>query len=202
MKTIPQLITKFSVMAMFICAGYSSLDHPAWAAKMYKWVDANGNISYQDKPPPKNGRLIETSELKQSSPSSSPSTQNQNIIPLTVYTIANCKDCARLIAFLKQAKIPVVELSLQDREVQSRILRLSGKIAAPSLFIGNTLVTDLSVPGLITALKGAGYTLPASVDSKPVEALSTSPAPSDPKGSDSKVEGKPGFGESVVELTS
>jgi glutaredoxin len=199
MKTSPQSIIKYSAIIMFICAGYSSLNHPAWAAKMYKWVDAHGNISYQDKPPPKNGKLIETSELKQSIPSSSPNTQNQNVIPLTAYTITNCRDCAQLIAFLKQAKIPVSELSLQDREVQSRILRLSGKIAAPTLFIGDTLVTDLSEPGLITVLKGAGYTLPESFDPKPAEAQA--PRASNTKSSDSKVEVKQGFGDSVLELT-
>jgi glutaredoxin len=199
MKIIPQSIIKLSAIIIFICTGYSSFDDPAWAAKMYKWVDANGNISYQDKPPPKNGRLIETSELKKSDISPSPNSHNQKLTPLTAYTIANCKDCAQLIAFLKQGKIPVVELSLQDREVQSRILRLSGKIAAPTLFVGDTLVTDLSEPGLITVLKGAGYTLPESIDPKPAKALS--PAPSDTKGSDSKVEGKPGFGDSVLELT-
>jgi len=201
MKPIPQSIIKLSVIIMFICTGYSSFDDPAWAAKMYKWVDANGNISYQDKPPPLNGRLIETSELKKSNISPSPNSPNRKLTPLTAYTIANCKGCVQLIAFLEQAKIPVVELSLQNREVQSRILRVSGKIAAPTLFIGDTLVTDLSELGLITVLKGAGYTLPESIDPKPIGALSTTPAPRDIKDSDSKVVGKRGFEDSVSELT-
>ena len=58
---------------------------------------------------------------------------------------------------LNRVGIPVVELSLQDREVQSRILSLSGKIAAPTLFIGDALIDDLSEQGLITKLAGAGY---------------------------------------------
>lgn len=175
MKTIPQLIIKVSAIALLLCAGYSSLDDRAWAAKMYKWVDAAGNISYQDKPPPKSAKLIEESELKKSRPKprSRPTTGRQKLAPVTAYTITNCEHCAQLIGFLKKARIPIVELSLQDRDVQSRILRLSGKIAAPTLFIGDTLVTDLSEPGLISILKKAGYTLPESIDPKAADSLTT-----------------------------
>ena len=158
MKTRSQLIIKLSTIVLLICASYSSLTNQAWAAKMYKWVDADGKISYQDKPPPKSGKLIETSELKtRAAASASPSNANQNRAPVTAYTIANCEACVQLMAFLNRVGIPVVELSLQDREVQSRILSLSGKIAAPTLFIGDALIDDLSEQGLITKLAGAGY---------------------------------------------
>ncbi|MFT7525333.1 MAG: glutaredoxin [Arenicella sp.] len=198
MKTIPQLIIKVSASALLACAGYSSLDDPAWAAKMYKSVDAGGNISYQDRPPPQSAKLIEESELKNSSPKPRLTTRKQNITPVTAYTITNCEDCTHLIRFLKKAKIPVVELSLEDREVQARILRLSGKIAAPTLFIGDTLVTDLSEPGLITILKKAGYTLPESIAPKAADSLTTAPRNSDD--SDSKVGVKRAFGGTVREL--
>ena len=102
-----------------------------------------------------------------------------------------------MIGFLKKAKIPIVELSLQDREVQSRILRLSGKISAPTLFIGDTLVTDLSEPGLITILKKAGYTLPESIDPKTAEPLTT---PRNSADSDSKGGVKRAFGGTVRKL--
>ena len=79
------------------------------------------------------------------------------------------------MTFLKMAKIPVVELSLQDREVQARILNLSGKIAAPTLFIGDALIDDLSESGLVTKLTEVGYTLPNSTDllSSPTTTSST-----------------------------
>ena len=197
MKTMPQLIIKVSAIALLLCAGYSSLDDSAWAAKMYKWVDAAGNISYQDKPPPKSAKLIEESELQNSSPKPRPTTRKKTITPVTAYTITNCEDCTQLIGFLKKAKIPIVELSLQDREVQSRILRLSGKISAPTLFIGDTLVTDLSEPGLITILKKAGYTLPESIDPKTAEPLTT---PRNSADSDSKGGVKRAFGGTVRKL--
>jgi glutaredoxin len=199
MKTIPQLIIKVSVIALLLCAGHSSLDGPAWAAKMYKWVDAAGNISYQDKPPPESAKLIEESELKNSISKPRPTTRKQNLTPVTAYTITNCRDCTQLIGFLKKAKIPIVELSLQDREVQSRILRLSGKITAPTLFIGDTLVTDLSEPGLITILKKAGYALPDGIDPQTADSLTSTPSNSDD--SDSKARAKRAFGGTVRKLS-
>lgn len=148
---------------LLISGSYSSLNNQAWAAKMYKWVDADGKISYQDKPPPKSGKLIETSELQSRTTSANPGNANQDLAPVTAYTIADCSACDQLMTFLKKTGVPVVELSLQDREVQSRILSLSGKIAAPTLFIGDALIDDLSEAGLVTKLTGVGYTLSDNV---------------------------------------
>ena len=33
------------------------------AGKLYKWVDAQGNVSYQDQPPPKGSKILSEKEV-------------------------------------------------------------------------------------------------------------------------------------------
>lgn len=144
---------------------YSTSAH---AAKLYKWVDTDGKVSYQDKPPPKNAKLIETSELTTTSQEeggagSGGANQASKIPartdPVMVYTVTNCNGCKQLMTFLRMQNVPTIELSLQDREVQARVLSLSGKLSAPTVFIGDKLVEDLSEAKLSEELTLAGYTV-------------------------------------------
>ena len=38
------------------------------AATMYKWVDEDGNVTYQDYPPPTNSRILSESDLDELNP--------------------------------------------------------------------------------------------------------------------------------------
>ncbi|MEM7359469.1 MAG: DUF4124 domain-containing protein [Pseudomonadota bacterium] len=132
----------------------------AWAAKLYKWVDEDGNISYQAERPPSNATVLEESELKTTTPTAaSPSAvaaaAERN--PVVVYTVANCDNCEILLLRLKQLGIPTSEQSLLNEEVQARILDLSGKLAAPTLFIGDRLIESITQDNLVEALDAAGY---------------------------------------------
>lgn len=136
----------------------------AWAAKLYKWVDEDGNISYQAERPPSNATVLEETELKTSRPSASSSAvaaaSERN--PVVVYTVANCDNCEILLLRLKQLGVPASEQSLLDENVQARILGLSGKLAAPTLFIGDRLVESITQENLIEELDAAGYQITPS----------------------------------------
>ena len=136
----------------------------AQAAKLYKWVDASGNISYQDQPPP-SGSAVTQEVLKEGTvadplPSTTEAAASDQANPVLVYTVPNCDTCEVLLLRLKQLGASHQELSLLDRDVQSRVLSLSDSLSAPTLFIGDKLISDISLDNLISELTSAGYQLP------------------------------------------
>ena len=140
------------------------------AKSLYKWVDENGNVSYQDLPPPKDiavkQEILKDSNTSSSNLNGSASSAEQSN-PVIVYTIDNCDPCEVVLLRLKQLGIPNQEQSLLDRDIQARVLDLSGSISAPTIFIGDELIRDISDKNLITALKTAGYTIKEQTTSKP-----------------------------------
>ncbi len=134
-----------------------SLPCASFADQLYKWVDENGNISYQDQPPPEDVAVSqEILKSKSSSNITKPNaTQYKN--PVIVYTVDDCDACEIALLRLKQLGIPNQEQSLLDPDVQARVLSLSGSLSAPTIFIGDKLLNDNSDQNLKTELKAAGY---------------------------------------------
>jgi len=123
------------------------------AGKLYKWVDDQGNISYQDRPPPKNAKILSEKETK-----AKETEANTDLPEVIVYTVDNCDLCDTLITMLRREKIPHIALPLaEDREAQSRILQLADSIIAPSIFIGDELVQTNSEQSLKEKLEEAGF---------------------------------------------
>lgn len=132
------------------------------AAKLYKWVDANGVISYQDKPPPANAKVLSETVVKDNpvQSTSTPPTTNETLDPVQVYTVEECELCLTLLTQLEQWGIPTQEKPLQDdREIQRKILATSDSISAPAIFIGDKILTNINKTMLVQALEAAGYQL-------------------------------------------
>ena len=134
------------------------------ASKLYKWVDKNGNISYQDQPPPENARIlsekvIDEDEAKKDS-AKTPKQSGKNLPKVTVYTVDNCELCDQLISILRIEKVPHIVLPLaDDRDVQSKILAKTGKIITPSIFVGSNLIQGGTEEGLKEKLRAAGFNI-------------------------------------------
>lgn len=142
--------------------------NPAWSAKLYKWIDDEGNISYQDSPPPVGSKLIREEDIDLS-PSTTEPDQTQPSLAVTVYTVDDCESCEILLLRLQNWGVNAQEQSLQNREVQARILQLSDGLSAPTLFIGDQIITDLSGPNLSSKLQEAGYQIESSENNQTEE---------------------------------
>ena len=140
----------------------------AFATKLYKWVDKDGNISYQDTPPPEGSQVIKEEEITSPSPTNAEptstdadQTSESTIVfrqqPVVVYTVPNCPACELLLEKLQGWDIPASQQSLQNRDVQARILASSDSLSAPTLFIGESLIADHSDQSLSAELQKAGY---------------------------------------------
>jgi len=140
---------------IIVLLAWSFLSAPVSAAKLYKWVDKDGKVSYSAEPPKgakSIGEVVEASETESTRRASA--IQNN---PVVIYTLENCEDCQALLQKLKNWKVAVQERSLQDREIQARLLAIGNGVVAPSLFIGDRLIKNLSEDHLIEELDAAGY---------------------------------------------
>lgn len=145
----------------------SVISHPAWGAKLYKWVDENGVVSYQDTPPPSGSTIVKEEELSSTSGSTADSSQDTpvNNQPVIVYTIESCDSCETLLARLESWGVPTNEQSLQDGDIQAQILQSGASLQAPILSIDNQFVSNLGTDNLLMLLSDAGY----SVDESSIE---------------------------------
>ena len=148
-----KLTKKHIFAASFVIALYSVNSQ---AAKLYKWVDENGVISYQDQPPPKDAKVLSEEEVKPSSNSgASGSSRLPNVV---IYTVENCEVCADLVNVLNKADISHVELPLLgDEDLRAKIMLETGSFSAPTIFIGNKILQTNSMTKLRTELKDAGF---------------------------------------------
>lgn len=144
---------------------------PQGSAQLYKWVDEDGNISYQDSPPPKDVKVLDSDVLKDLSGGQQPVKELRRAgepelvldgsQPVMVYTADNCKPCQSVVLFLTQKQVPFIERDIrEDRKARERLSNLSKQISVPSLFIGKQIVQGHSKPMITRALKEAGYLKP------------------------------------------
>lgn len=155
-------IRRHLLLSVGLLAGFA-ISSQAQSTKLYKWVDSKGNISYQDRPPPKDAKILEEREIE---PPAATSTVVDGV-PIVVYTVPECQRCVEVLSWLTARGLPTQELSLQDdRDAQAQILNLNNGLTAPALFIDEQFVFDTSEESMLTALEDAGYTftLPDAID--------------------------------------
>lgn len=139
--------------------------------RLYKWVDGDGNISYQDSPPPNNVNVINSDVLESGKSKTHRISDLQRVrqatpgfdtnLPVMVYTANNCDPCQSVVLFLTQKKIPFIERDIRiDRNARDRLSKLSKQISVPSLFIGDQIVQGDSTFMITKALTKAGYMKP------------------------------------------
>jgi len=145
---------KYSLPLITILLTTLCFNFPVSAAKLYKWVDKEGNISYQDTPPPESAKVLEESSFERK-------TRDQEItnpnVSVNLYTIENCEACDELRVRLEQLEIPFEEQSLLNKEIQAEILTSQDSITAPTLKVGDTFVENLSADNVVRSLQAAGF---------------------------------------------
>jgi len=125
---------------------------------MYKWVDANGNISYQEQEPPANAKVLDEIDVgKIKSNGSNAVTNNQ---PIKVYTASECPTCIQSVQHLTKLGLPYVELPIEgDRKAQSIILERTSSLVLPTILVGDDILQSPSNDALTAAVKKAGYSV-------------------------------------------
>ena len=130
------------------------------AATLYKWVDAEGNITYQDSPPPDESQVLEQRELADSGIDERDQ-HNQRLIrtkPIDLFTTENCEACDLARFNLNQLGLPFNEQNLfENKAAQDQLKERSGGLNAPTLYVGDQLITSYGLSSMKAASIVGGF---------------------------------------------
>ena len=135
---------------------------PAQAAKLYKWVDERGNVTYLDHPPPEGqGRVEEkTVRLKSGGEDGDPSSAAAAAkFPVTLYMTPKCNPCDAARAHLKQRKVPFTEIDVSEKnpQAQQEMRQKVQELAVPTITVGSKIMRGYIDSLLDGELDQAGY---------------------------------------------
>ena len=140
--------------------------HVVFSAKLYKWVDAQGRISYQDKPPPQNSKILSEQELVKSKkePLATEFTANKNAID--VYVTQNCTSCDAAISLLDSWGVPHNIKNIEDhRDIQNIIIEATSALRVPAVFNEGQLIRDIKTNDALKArLIDTGHIDPSATE--------------------------------------
>ena len=152
---------------------------PVQAAKLYKWVDERGNITYLDHPPPEGqGRVEEkTLRLKPGGDEGDPSSAAAAAkFPVTLYMTPRCSPCDAVRAHLKRRKIPFTEIDVSEKnpQAQEEMRQKVQEVAVPTITVGSKIMRGYIDSLLDGELDQAGYPkLPVKPEGEPAAETTT-----------------------------
>ncbi len=138
---------------------------PAYAAKLYKWVDERGNVSYQDRPPPEGvGRVEEkTVRTGRGVDSGSPAAGEAAAkSPVTLYMVPKCSPCDMARTYLKTRGVPFSEINVSEKnpQAQQEMVKKLGELSVPTITVGSKVMQGYVESLLAGELDQAGYPKP------------------------------------------
>lgn len=151
-------MARYSVIAVLALALVAS---PAFAGKLYKWVDESGNVSYQDRPPPEGQGRVEEREVRGSRASGGDPAADAAAAkaPVTLYTVPGCSSCDAARAHLKQRGVPFSEVNVSANNVdaQQEMKKKVGELSVPTITVGAKVMKGYLASLLDGELDAAGY---------------------------------------------
>ncbi|HWR88542.1 MAG TPA: glutaredoxin family protein [Acidiferrobacterales bacterium] len=151
---------------------------PAYAAKLYKWVDERGNISYQDRPPPEGVGKVEEKNLRDGGgDSGSPAAAEAAAkSPVMLYMVPKCSSCDAARVYLKKRGVPFTEVNVSEKnpQAQQEMRKKIGELSVPTITVGSKVMQGYVESLLAGELDQAGYPKP---EAKPEAAETPEAAP-------------------------
>lgn len=153
-------VSKFCVLTfgwIFLSLGFT-----VHSGSLYKWVDADGNVTYQDSPPPSSVEFEEQSYVD-------PDAQIQEDLilsmdqaaeqfPISFYSVPDCDTCDLIRLYLQNHAIPFAEKDIDKNVVLQRELQLKiGQLKVPTLIIGDDIIDGYSKREIKRLLEEKGY---------------------------------------------
>lgn len=133
----------------------------AHAVKLYKWVDKDGRVSYQDRPPPEEGQRVESRDFKVGNtprPSGDQGASAAEQYPVVLYTAPQCTACDLARAYLDRRKVPFTDKNVSaSPEALQELREKSGALTVPTIAVGPKVMRGYLESLLSGELDAAGY---------------------------------------------
>ena len=150
------------MVAPFFLLAVLSTSHFAHSASLYKWIDEEGNVVYQDTPPPSdvNYEEQEITEPVSSLESSLRDSINAAALesPVSLYSIVDCDACDLVRLYLEKNSVPFSEKDIQDNlSLQQELRDQTGQLKVPTVLIGELVIDGYSKSAIKKGLIDNGY---------------------------------------------
>lgn len=154
-------------------------------AQVYRWVDADGRVTYSDKPPPasmakQQQKSIDSDETTVSGLNYSLSELAKNF-PVMLYTSSECAPCDEGRLLLKNRGIPFSEKTINSNEDIARMKQAGGDGRIPFLTVGRNSHSGFDSSAWNGTLTAVGYPetsqLPANYQFSAPQPAAPLPAP-------------------------
>lgn len=133
------------------------------AISLYKWVDAEGNVSYQDSPPA-SGQAFEEKTFSDRAPAIGTTARPESQLPVSLYVSSDCKNCEFVRTILEMNKVPYKQyLTDFNKDIQQQLLEISGSNRVPTVVIGEKVIDKLDRESLEIALRLGGHPRPSLI---------------------------------------
>jgi hypothetical protein len=135
------------------------------AQTLYKWVDARGNISYSDQPPPPNFAGKDLSDTLNTMGAATAQAEGLNFetagliknAPIVVYTSKGCAPCDQGRALLVGKGFPFSEKTIAGNADLKALQTLFNAQSLPVLSVGKTVINGFGQSQWEDALTEQGY---------------------------------------------
>ncbi len=144
------------VLMLLTCGLVSTAAH----ATLYRWVDKDGNVSYQDQPPPADATQVQEKSLDRVAPPAddSASSDAARKYPVTLYVVPQCDTCDQARSYLKKRNVPFREINVAtDIKAQKEMRKLVGELSVPTITVGSRIMRGYTEQLLAVELDDAGY---------------------------------------------
>ena len=158
-----KILINISLIGSFLITSLLPMSAGA-ESKLYKWVDSEGRISYQGKPPPQNSKILSEETLKiQKKESEKKVIAFKNSSPIDVYINKNCPGCDQVLGLLETWEVPHnIKMINDHRDIQKILIQETSTIGVPALFYDGKLFSNIdTVDGLKDNLIKTEHVIPA-----------------------------------------
>lgn len=160
-ETSSLLRSKFKASSSLLVLLCLLISLNAEAVKLYKWVDEDGKVSYQDQPPETDDYEEKTINTQGASLDKDPDFAMSTAAvttPVFFYAVNKCESCDLMRLFLEHHKIPFTEKNVQgDPAVQKELIDIAGALRVPLLQVGENSVDGFSRSAMADLLKSYNY---------------------------------------------
>jgi len=130
----------------------------AYAATLYRWVNPEGVVTYQNSPPPPSVGHVKVMHVDGHNSATSMRQALAAMHPVVLYKAPHCTPCKQVSDYLHKRRVPfkVVDVSA-NRAALVAMKKRTGATTVPTIMVGHHVLIGYIPAALKAELTAAGY---------------------------------------------
>ncbi|MEA1890507.1 MAG: glutaredoxin family protein [Pseudomonadota bacterium] len=131
------------------------------AEGLYKWVDKQGNVTYQASPPPGDAVEVEKTTISSDVVDEPEDQTAGEPLPVKFYVKPECPICDQARTYFEEKGIATTEVDITENTAEAELMQKQfGHKNVPTIIIGSKSITGFEKTMVEDILKNAGFTIP------------------------------------------